>query len=1115
MAYNRGAHQQRPPQPYQDPRPYQRAPPQQQHQGYQEYQPDGYAEDPPYGGGGAYGQNAGMNGNWDQGYDSGYSGGQQGHQRPPADSRRKPEYANGHADQYGPQQGQRRQQPAPDQRAQRWQEPTPQQGAARPNKNAYLPAPQQAYNGRHSEDIPRNGYDEQLQPGGYDGRAARSFDDGHRDQNGGPHPNQYGAPDPGGRRLPKSSTSPNMKGWDNPFPSFPHAKKSSRQEDPHTLDESMKNMQVDPRQDGSAAYMQNGGDRHSPNRHVPTQSDQSQYSQNSHGRGPSIDNGYPPQNGYHAAEPYYPEQNAVAPRQRPPMQNSSRSYDRQNPTQTSRNKPSRNDRFQEAHTAPASPMKTSFEAQRSMTMPNQTGNPNASDAHKQYPGQRQYKPLPAEAMGGFNFQQDSQGGYSQDPREQRERYGDARTGGQHSPNKKGPSGHPKPSRQESIGDFYDSYYDAPNAADGQHGDPYGEDPTGGIDMPNFDAIPPPKPFGHQRGMTIDQHLKAPKSKEAPPLPTHLPGQRPGNQKNNYQPSPAVLRSKSQPDLRGGGGRAQRGAPYEDPDAGFQMVGDTPGHFDITPNNGGGEAEQYRNGGQGGQNRNDPYRQYPGQKSSGSRGPHDRRGQDPNVHQKGARQGPPKAQRGPPGPNGRPMPQATPGPARMPSGGDARRANSLGNQQNPDALPAHPPPVRPGLLPDSPASQIKPPPNRQYNNSAPPDRAAVAPPPASAPENRKSNPVTHDELARLQQTIRMNPADLPTQLLLVKKWVEAATYLVDEGGRADQKTKNKNREKFILDAHKLLKKLVGAGYTEAIFYLADCHGMGRLGLENDPKEAFVLYQSAAKGGHAEAAYRTAVCCEIGQDGGTRKDPLKAMQWYKRAATLGNVQAMYKMGMITLKGLLGQPANSREAVSWLKRAAEKADADNPHALHELALLYGNAAPNDPIVRDEAYAKQLFFQAADLGYKASQFRLGCAFEYGLMGCPIDPRQSIAWYSRAAVQEEHQSELALSGWYLTGSEGVLQQSDTEAYLWARKAAQAGLAKAEFAMGYFTEVGIGAPANLEDAKRWYWRASAQNFSKATERLEDLRRGGSKVQKSRERLSRSNVHRNEGECTVM
>lgn len=221
---------------------------------------------------------------------------------------------------------------------------------------------------------------------------------------------------------------------------------------------------------------------------------------------------------------------------------------------------------------------------------------------------------------------------------------------------------------------------------------------------------------------------------------------------------------------------------------------------------------------------------------------------------------------------------------------------------------------------------------------------------------------------------------------------------------------------------------------------------------------------------------AVCCEIGQEegGGTKRDPFKAVQWYKRAAAIGDTPAMYKMGMINLKGLLGQARNPREGISWLKRAADRADEENPHALHELALMYQNAGGNDIIVRDEQYASQLFHQAAELGYKFSQFRLGAAYEYGLMGCPIDNRTSIIWYTRAAAQGEHQSELALSGWYLTGSEGILQQNDTEAYLWARKAATAGLAKAEYAMGYFTEVGIGATPNLEDAKRWYWRAAGE-----------------------------------------
>jgi TPR repeat protein len=181
----------------------------------------------------------------------------------------------------------------------------------------------------------------------------------------------------------------------------------------------------------------------------------------------------------------------------------------------------------------------------------------------------------------------------------------------------------------------------------------------------------------------------------------------------------------------------------------------------------------------------------------------------------------------------------------------------------------------------------------------------------------------------------NPNDAKAQLLLATKLIEAATVLADEGGRTDLKTRNRHREKYILDGLKVVKRLVSIGNTEAMFFLADCHGRGVLGPQSDAKEAFNLYQSAAKLGHAQAAYRVAVCCELGQDdgGGTRRDPLKAIQWYKRAATLGDTPAMYKMGMIQLKGLLGQPKNPREAIVWLKRAAERADKDNPHALHEL--------------------------------------------------------------------------------------------------------------------------------------------------------------------------------------
>lgn len=263
--------------------------------------------------------------------------------------------------------------------------------------------------------------------------------------------------------------------------------------------------------------------------------------------------------------------------------------------------------------------------------------------------------------------------------------------------------------------------------------------------------------------------------------------------------------------------------------------------------------------------------------------------------------------------------------------------------NPDALPEHPTPVRPGLMQGAKGNQVpKPPPVRQYDNSLSPSQQNESTPQKIQPRDLEAKgslpPVTLIELEKLRHMVKANPKDQKTQLVLAKKLVEAASVLADEGGRADPKARSKNREKYIFDAHKITKKLVSSGNADAMFYLADCHGRGLLGLEHDDKEAFTLYQSAAKAGHAQSAYRVAVCCEMGQEGGggTRRDPLKAMQWYKRAAMLGDTPAMYKMGMILLKGLLGQPRNSREAIVWLKRAADRADEENPHALHELVCL-----------------------------------------------------------------------------------------------------------------------------------------------------------------------------------
>ena len=300
----------------------------------------------------------------------------------------------------------------------------------------------------------------------------------------------------------------------------------------------------------------------------------------------------------------------------------------------------------------------------------------------------------------------------------------------------------------------------------------------------------------------------------------------------------------------------------------------------------------------------------------------------------------------------------------------------GLNRDPDALPAHPAPTRAtkspeqnfhyssGPRPNANAfamrppgeGDARPPPVRNYHNdpSQRPDRIGHTERPvpirnyepgASASitdtatdgktieshRERQPPPISEQELQRLRQAATMNPRDLGTQFSFAKALAVAANNV----GGTDAKSKAREGEKNKAEAFRILKKLVSEQFPDAMFYLGDCYSQGRLGLGVDAKEAFTLYQSAAKVGHAASAFRVAVCCEMGleEGGGTKRDLQKAIQWYTRAATLGDTPAMYKIGIIQLKGLLSQPTNPEEAFMWLNKAAQRADPENPHALHEL--------------------------------------------------------------------------------------------------------------------------------------------------------------------------------------
>jgi hypothetical protein len=88
-----------------------------------------------------------------------------------------------------------------------------------------------------------------------------------------------------------------------------------------------------------------------------------------------------------------------------------------------------------------------------------------------------------------------------------------------------------------------------------------------------------------------------------------------------------------------------------------------------------------------------------------------------------------------------------------------------------------------------------------------------------------------------------------------------------------------RDEFLKEGLSILRRLADRGYPQAQYYLADCYSNG-IGCKHgtpDLEKAFPLFVLAAKHGHVEASFRTALAYENAW--GCRKDPLKALQFLR--------------------------------------------------------------------------------------------------------------------------------------------------------------------------------------------------------------------------------------------
>ncbi|KAG6919399.1 hypothetical protein DXG01_006282 [Tephrocybe rancida] len=272
------------------------------------------------------------------------------------------------------------------------------------------------------------------------------------------------------------------------------------------------------------------------------------------------------------------------------------------------------------------------------------------------------------------------------------------------------------------------------------------------------------------------------------------------------------------------------------------------------------------------------------------------------------------------------------------------------------------------------------------------------------------------------------------------------------------------------------------------------------VQHNPRVAFRDFESAARAGYAGAWFR------LGRDYENFSDVTHARDCFERGVKLGVESCAYRMGMAHLMGQLGLQPNPTLALPLLHRAATLATVSTPQPAYIFALLLlgefaslqtplppGVFAPFIPGGSTQVLeVRKHLERAAYLGFAPAQYKLGHAYEFAQPPFPFDPLLSVQYYSLASQQGEVEADMALSKWFLCGSgagvgeEGGFDKDEALAFTFAEKAARKGLPSAEFAMGYYAEVGVGCPKDLQTAIGWYKSAQLHGNNDAAERLTAL-----------------------------
>ena len=276
----------------------------------------------------------------------------------------------------------------------------------------------------------------------------------------------------------------------------------------------------------------------------------------------------------------------------------------------------------------------------------------------------------------------------------------------------------------------------------------------------------------------------------------------------------------------------------------------------------------------------------------------------------------------------------------------------------------------------------------------------------------------------------------------------------------------------------------AAQSEVGWCLLEGHGVAR-----DAVQAVHFLAKAAAQGDVKALINLARCYSKGL-GGLPVDFNKACEMYGAAAKTGHPMAQYALAVNYYKGR-GVAQDVERAVDlYLKAAAQ----GNAAAQHNIASLYLHG---EGVERDLQEAERWATEAHGRGLSAAaallrQIRSARDPEEGLTCAELYLRgvrlmqggqyeEAAKTFTRAAEAGFAPAQYALGQCYWNGQGVGASREQTEA--WMRRAAEAGYADAQWGLARCYMYAVGVTESLDSCLEWAEKAAAQGNQQAQQAL--------------------------------